>query len=798
MNYLRAFFAVGLSFLSYHSFGQCPEPDRFVSILIGAYDCDSIQLTALYSGSGRYSWYRNNSLIDEANTAEYTYRGPVDGAIFKVIVEDGETCASAEERIMVAGPCPREDCTNGIDDDGDGLIDLLDVSDCNCEGVPEFLGADLVANGNFERRNTGGECEGCYDSYWQLDCVEDWEAANATTSIEHVLKCFANEVGTAFINYTLGNNASFIAGRVGYDNLGFSTQEAPRIKLLEPTVPGKAYRITLQADVAGGSIKNLPIESQRFVWYGSPVMDSFPYRFRGLDSVIIGGRWDNWIPIDTFTVQVNRQRQWQYFELEFVAPAAPLRYLVFAGIPETDYAFPPPRNEFTSSADYEAYWVLDNVKLKQILAPPVVPDELVATITSVPLATDSSFAACESGILLSTPFFPDYDYQWYHDGIGLPGADAATLAVPRGELDGSSYQVRVFKDGICRLSQPVRVEPARSFTVDLKVDSISCYGAADARIAATVNPVEEVLSATLWQAGNKMGEEIVSAAEIAFTGLGAGAYELELTDRDGCRYVYDFALAEPQPLILALEAEDVRCDSPDGRAALRVLFKGGRAPYRFALNGEELDTFPGPYRIDPGDYSPMLIDDSGCVEEAPNFTVEELAPFELKMTTNRSVLNLGQELRLSYLSNRTLVDAYFQWSEPIECENCPNPRLFPLRSDTFSLTVTDSDGCSRKDSLAVTVQRDYQIYYPNAISPNGDGINDFFTPYAGPAVEAILRLEIYDRWGALLYAGSQAPVWDGTGRNGEPVGPGTYIYRSRARFIDGREQDFAGSITVVR
>jgi gliding motility-associated-like protein len=75
---------------------------------------------------------------------------------------------------------------------------------------------------------------------------------------------------------------------------------------------------------------------------------------------------------------------------------------------------------------------------------------------------------------------------------------------------------------------------------------------------------------------------------------------------------------------------------------------------------------------------------------------------------------------------------------------------------------------------------------PNAFSPDGDGVND---TWVIPAVShsSDFTLEIYDRWGNLVYdydnAGHATPDWwDGrsNGRwnfqDGEPLPTGTYFY----------------------
>ncbi len=89
---------------------------------------------------------------------------------------------------------------------------------------------------------------------------------------------------------------------------------------------------------------------------------------------------------------------------------------------------------------------------------------------------------------------------------------------------------------------------------------------------------------------------------------------------------------------------------------------------------------------------------------------------------------------------------------------------------------------------------------PNAISPNGDGLNDEFQIVLPPEYEEnhTSKLEVYNRWGTLVYRssgtkyGRDCPNWDGTSKTanmvtlGSELPQGTYFYVFTIDFnIDG-------------
>jgi gliding motility-associated-like protein len=87
------------------------------------------------------------------------------------------------------------------------------------------------------------------------------------------------------------------------------------------------------------------------------------------------------------------------------------------------------------------------------------------------------------------------------------------------------------------------------------------------------------------------------------------------------------------------------------------------------------------------------------------------------------------------------------------------------------------------------------LYVPNAFTPNGDGLNDLFT-VQGEAIRSF-RLQIFNRWGDLIFESSDlCQAWDGK-FNGQPVPQGTYVYRLSASSITGKHLTREGTVNVL-
>ncbi len=117
-------------------------------------------------------------------------------------------------------------------------------------------------------------------------------------------------------------------------------------------------------------------------------------------------------------------------------------------------------------------------------------------------------------------------------------------------------------------------------------------------------------------------------------------------------------------------------------------------------------------------------------------------------------------------------------------------------SYTVTLTATNQYGCISVSMSSLQVKSPEHLYVPNAFSPNGDGTNDFFDVGNWNIIN--LRVNIYNRWGDMIYtSGNPDFRWDGT-HHGRPVQEGVYVYQIAAIGIHGEEFDLTGTVTVVR
>ncbi len=99
--------------------------------------------------------------------------------------------------------------------------------------------------------------------------------------------------------------------------------------------------------------------------------------------------------------------------------------------------------------------------------------------------------------------------------------------------------------------------------------------------------------------------------------------------------------------------------------------------------------------------------------------------------------------------------------------------------------------------LRVTISES-RLEFPNAFSPNGDGINDVYKAKDGYQSIIEFHAYIFNRWGQKLYEWDDpAGGWDGT-HNGRDVAQGVYFCLVKAKGADGRTFTIKRDVNLLR
>jgi gliding motility-associated-like protein len=147
-------------------------------------------------------------------------------------------------------------------------------------------------------------------------------------------------------------------------------------------------------------------------------------------------------------------------------------------------------------------------------------------------------------------------------------------------------------------------------------------------------------------------------------------------------------------------------------------------------------------------------------------------PLNLGTTKTPSFIFAGQEAQLTVEGQSP--GANVSWT-PEEFTGNPNSavtNVFPTETTPFAAESKIGE-CVITDTITVVVGAAVDFF--NALSPNGDNINDSWQIYG---IQKFPRAEVnvYDRWGQNVFRSiGYATPWDGTNR-GKKLPTGSYYY----------------------
>lgn len=109
-------------------------------------------------------------------------------------------------------------------------------------------------------------------------------------------------------------------------------------------------------------------------------------------------------------------------------------------------------------------------------------------------------------------------------------------------------------------------------------------------------------------------------------------------------------------------------------------------------------------------------------------------------------------------------------------------------------------GCKDTLKKQVEVKPDMGVYIPNAFSPDGNSVNEEFKPKGYGIKDEPYKLEIFDRWGELLFTSENfSRGWNGTVKGTTTIAEeGVYVYKCFVMDLEGNKKYFMGHVTLLK
>jgi gliding motility-associated-like protein len=140
---------------------------------------------------------------------------------------------------------------------------------------------------------------------------------------------------------------------------------------------------------------------------------------------------------------------------------------------------------------------------------------------------------------------------------------------------------------------------------------------------------------------------------------------------------------------------------------------------------------------------------------------------------------------------------YYQWN----FENSTSKSIVykAFQDFRFTLIVSNQNNCKDTANFLLKVGEipNGSVVFPNAFSPNGDQVNDYFKPNSYQ-YGTLVSMSIFNRWGEKIFEQYQEEAyWDGSYKN-EIQPSGVYIYIATFKSPKGELKTIKGDFLLVR
>ena len=389
---------------------------------------------------------------------------------------------------------------------------------------------------------------------------------------------------------------------------------------------------------------------------------------------------------------------------------------------------------------------------------------------------------CNASIMLTADGGVGATYQWFDSTSTLIGTDSSVI------VGAGTFWVEATSFGCPVNSDTLKVFSDLPPSFNLGVDStIPC------NTTIRIDPIVTGglgIYQYLWS----------NFSTDSFINVGGGLYHLTVDDGTGCLTQDTIVITEEINPITTISGGGEICD--DGsETTINFNFSGDQTPWdltytngtdtisRNDINGTDLiitTSTPGNYLI------VEAMDDNSCVSETLGAATVILHPLPVAIITPKEITIYFEE------TVELKVDDYslYEWYNEIDSLLGYLSTYTATQPGTYYVWVEDEYGCTDISEMAkVNMLPKTVLFVPSTFSPNNDDHNELFVIKGQNIVT--YHLQIYNRWGALLFESNTIDkYWDGM-HEGNTVPEGTYFYTINVLGEDAVAVTKSGTIDVI-
>jgi gliding motility-associated-like protein len=303
------------------------------------------------------------------------------------------------------------------------------------------------------------------------------------------------------------------------------------------------------------------------------------------------------------------------------------------------------------------------------------PTAVTATLSETDVLCNGSNSG--TAIVVASGGVGGYTYSWSPSG----GTDATATGLGQG-----TYTVLVTDANGCTYTDTITVNQPATLAGSASETNVLCNGGNSGTAIVTVSGGLGAYTYSWTPSGG---------TDATATGLGQGTYTVSVTDANGCTFVDTVVVTEPTALNATLSTTAVICNGGSTGTAW-VSASGGTPGYTYLWNpsGQTTDTATG---LGQGTYTVLVTDANGCTF-TNTITVTEPTALTGVLDYTPALCN-GGGTGTAWVNPAGGTGAYtYVWNPTAQSTQTATGLL----QGTYSVLVTDANGCTFVDSVTVT------------------------------------------------------------------------------------------------
>lgn len=411
---------------------------------------------------------------------------------------------------------------------------------------------------------------------------------------------------------------------------------------------------------------------------------------------------------------------------------------------------------------------------------------------------ESGSLCTENWLLSATAPFATPTYEWYQNGVLIPGANEAVLNMTTLGLSSDTYQALAVNTSNCA-SQEINVVADDLEGEVVIIDPGSICGLSQFELQS-VN-TSGLLLDYLW---STLDGNIISAPNEASLSINqSGTYSLNIaagpcTNEVSLNVTFS-SEAPPIPSFnsdIVRSCEEVQVSLVSTSTGVGELFFEWTIPDLGVFSDENVQfesTVEGTQEI-----IFEVTDEAGCSAEIVEQIDIEFRD-ELEIVIDMEIDEEFLSVSFNVLAENQDLSSTWDFGDGTT-SNANNIVHEYLEGGEYlvQLISTDSYGCEANASRTLRIIEQVQMFIPNAFTPNGDGYNDIWKWAVRGADE--LLVEIYDQNSKLIFESNEIDFsWNGSVNGGDYIAEdGIYQFRIKARSNGGTWEEQTGAVTLIR